>query len=247
MSNNLKFNIQSGSPPFNVDVVGSDISTQIYDSTGEKTISDIPNGIYTLKIIDSNGCVFEEQILVDPSITTTTTTSIPSGAIMVGNINEELLIFNSDATNINTLFTGYPDPDVITSYLWFKTYDGSPLNNQTTLQYTISSGNGGTNSEFEFISLSDQIHTEVVENIGGPSTTINGNIILKENFIETYFEFTYFKSSTTPDFYIEINSLPGQNTIFTDIKTKDDLNTTYGVYDPISNNEIIITYGLLPT
>lgn len=246
--NTVLFNIESGAPPFIVELIGSEIPKLTFNTIGEKQINNVPIGIYTLKITDSNDCEFEQQIYVDQSITTTTTTRVPENAIVVGNINDPLLIFNENATNINNIFNGYPDPNIVTSYLWFKTFTGEKLDEEISLDYTISSGSDPLNSEFIFNKLSDQVHAEVIENSFGPALTISGTLLLKKDFIETFFEFTYLKSSSDDDFYIDItSSLPGENLIYTGVPTKSDVGTTHGVYDPVQSDRIIITYGLLPT
>lgn len=245
--NSVLFNIESGSPPFIAELIGDEYFKKIFNSVGEKQIDNVPIGVYTLKITDSNDCVYEQQVYVDQSITTTTTTKIPDNAIVVGNINDPLLIFNEEATNINTIFTGYPDPDIVTLYLWFKTYSGEKINNELSLNYIISSADDLNGSKFVFNNLSDEIHAEVIENTFGPSTTINGTLLLKPDFIETYFQFIYLKSSSSDNFYINIEpTIPTSDFIYTGVPTKDDAGTNYGVHDPVLSNRIILSYDLLP-
>jgi hypothetical protein len=252
MSNILNFNITGGLAPYEVELVGSGIPKQTFDSSGYKSIADVPNGVYMLNITDSNLCVFEQEIFVDPFVTTTTTTQTPGNSIVIGNVQDSFLIFNPEGTNRNSEFTGFPDPNIVTLFLWFKTFDGVPLDEQVSFNYTINAPeiyeDGG--SLFIFNLLSDQIHAEVIESISGPTPNLTGTILLKPGFIETYFQYTYLKGAVDPDFFIDITSPAyayGTNLIYTGVPTRDDAGTTYGVFDPVEGNRIIITYSDSPT
>jgi hypothetical protein len=80
---------------------------------------------------------------------------------------------------------------------------------------------------FQFNSLSDQIHSEVQEDVSGPNDSIEGNIILKSGFIETYFEYIYYKGTINKRFEIEINSQT--NNLYPNSKTKVISGTNYGI------------------
>jgi hypothetical protein len=239
MSNLIKFNIINGVPPFEAELIGSSLPKQIFNSIGQHYFYNVLNGYYTLKITDANGCIYEQEIIVDPSISTTTTTIIPEESIIVGHAQDPLLIFNPVATNKNGDFTGYPDSDVVTLYLWFKTYNGKSLTKNVAISYNIETTGGTADSTFEFNSVSDEVHTEVQEDIIGPNDSIIGNIILKKGFIESYFEYTYYRGSTNKRYQIELKS--GLDDFYPNSETSDEAGTDYGI-SIIDTNEIIFNY-----
>lgn len=237
--NEINFTIVDGEPPFEVELLGSNLPKQIVNTIGQHTIQNVPNGVYNLRITDSNDCVYEENIIVNPSVTTTTTTVLPGNSIIAGLSQDPLGIFNTQSTNRDSSFTGYPDPNTITLYLWFKTLDGKKFNDVKTFDYSIDVSGLTGNSTFEFISLSDAINSEVQETTIGPTKPLNGSIILNNNFIETYFEFIYYKDNVNPRFQI---SLESPNQIFsTNTLTKFDENKQFGIID-INRFQIDFSY-----
>ena len=236
---NINFKIVSGTPPFEAELVNSFKPVQTFNNTGQYSFTDVPNGVYVLKITDANGCLYEKELIVNPNITTTTTTQIPGDSIIVGHAQDPLLIFNPVATNKNSDFSGYPDPDVVTLYFWFKTFNGEPLSNDKFLTYKINVTNETGDSEFEFNKLSDQVHAEVQEDTSGPSDSIFGNIVLNAGFIETYFEYTYYRGSTDKRYQIDIQS-PLEE-LYPNLETKADAGTTYGITS-INEGRIILNY-----
>lgn len=239
MSNQINFNIISGVSPFKAELIGSLKPDQTFITTGEYSFNDVDNGVYILKISDANGCMFEKEIIVDPSITTTTTTKMPEDMIVIGQAQDPLLVFNPIATNKNGDYVGYPDSDIVTLYLWFKTLNGEPLDSPQTFSYSIEVSGDTGDSTFKFNTLSDQIHAEVQENITGPNDSILGDIIFRKGFIETFFEYTYYRGSTNKRYDINIQS--PVNKVYPNLKTKDEAGTTFGISN-ISSNEIILNY-----
>jgi len=235
---NINFNIIDGIPPFEVELIGSTIPKIIYNNAGAYSIDGIDNGVYILKIIDANECIYEKEIIVDPSVTTTTTTKIPGKSIVIGHTQDPILIFNPNGTNRNSEYNGYPDSDIVTLYLWFKTYNGKPLDNNILLNYEIISSDQNINSTFEFNSVTDEIHCEVIENTSGINNVIDGNIILKNGFIESAFKYTYNKT-INKRFEIEIQS--SLDNIYPNLQTKLDAETTYGITS-INSGGIILNY-----
>jgi len=227
----IKYTIVSGVAPFTAELTPSLIPVNVHDAIGAYEFDDVPNGFYTLIITDSNGCSFQQELTVDPLVTTTTTTQTPTSSIVIGNTQDENLIFNVNGTNINNHYCGYPNQNISTLYLWLKTLDNAPLTSQKVVNYSINSINvcgccsctcccscsccscGCCSSccscnitTFKFNSLSDEIHTNIVENVVGPSPSIGGQLILKPGFIETYFQYTYDKNPSMSDFQINLNS-----------------------------------------
>jgi hypothetical protein len=228
----VKYTIVNGGVPFKVELIPSSIPANMHNSVGQFEFLNVPNGSYVLTITDGNECVFEEQITVDPSVTTTTTTQIPSNSIVVGQTNDTNVIFNEDGTNRDSHYSGYPDVNTSTIYLWFKTYDGFPITNQKTLQYSLIGDSGTT---FSFNSLSDEIHCEVIENINN-APSISGNIILKSGFIETYFEYTYMKNPLIPDYTINLTTI--ENIFYNGLELTGGTNQ-YGITYNTNNNIIM--------
>jgi len=239
MANRIYFTIVDGAPPFEAELIGSSIPKKIFNSVGSYYIYNIENGVYTLKITDGNGCVFEKEVIVNPNVTTTTTTFIPDYSILIGNSQDPITIFNPNATNRNSQYIGYPDQDVVELYLWFKTLDGKPLESNKVLTYEISSTGGTALSTFKYDSVSDEIHTEVNRDVSGPATLISGNIILKPGFIESFFKYYYYRNGTNKEFNISIGS--NNNIIYPLFNTRFDENKTYGI-ESISKSVINFNY-----
>ena len=221
--NSVTFTIVNGDAPFTAELVGSGIAPEVYSSTGTYTIENVYNGVYKLVVTDSNGCLFEQDVTVDPSVTTTTTTKPPEVTITIGNAQDPMLIFNEVATNRNSSYGG----EVMSLYLWFKTKDGKALTSAIEYDYAINAETIIGTSQFTYVDVSDQIHMEVFEGVTGPLDSIYGSIVLKAGFYEGYFEYVYEKGSVSERFGIDI-SAPA-DTITIDIPTKSDAGTTYGV------------------
>jgi hypothetical protein len=235
----INFYIGSGAAPFVAELLGSDKPDQTLTTIGAYQFVDVENGVYTLRITDGNGCVDENEVIVDPFVTTTTTTVIPGSSIVVGHTQDPVTIFNPDATNRNSEYEGFPDPDVVVLYLWFKTLDGTPLNALKQFDYTFSvTGISGT-SQFTFTSVSDEIHCEVQESATGPTEPLTGTIILKENFIESYFEYVYYRGSTDKRYKIELVS--AQEIFDPLMVTRDDDSKLYGIGD-VDRNQVKLYY-----
>jgi hypothetical protein len=199
----VSYNILGGAAPFTAELTPSLIPVNTHMTTGTFEFVDVPNGSYTLIIKDSNDCIFEQQITVDPLVTTTTTTALQGSSIVIGNTQDESLIFNVNGTNRDAHYEGFPNPNTSIIYLWLKTLDGSPLTYNRVVNYTFTANSGST---FKFNSLSDEIHVDVIQSVVGPATAINGQLYLKAGFIETYFEYVYNKNTVTPNFQIDLNS-----------------------------------------
>ena len=239
MSNTINFNIVSGAEPFEVELIGSLIPKTGYFTTGNKQINNVPNGIYTLKITDSNGCEYQEEVVVDPNYIPTTTTTLAPNSIIIGHTQSNILIFNPDGTNINGKPVGNPDSDVVKLYLWFKTNDGKPLENNKYFSYNISADNLTGGTEFQYSNISDEIHCEVTQEVFGKNLEIYGNLRFRPGFIETYFSYIYYKGSVSDDYTIEIASI--KNDIYTNLNTRNDDNVQYGI-DVIENDYITLKY-----
>ncbi len=203
----VKYTIVGGVAPFTAKLIPSSLPSNIHYSTGTYQFDNVSNGICVLNIVDSNGCEFEQELNVNPSITTTTTTLPPGDSIVVGNTDDINLIFDTDGTNRDSRYEGYPVATQATLYVWLKTYDGKPLAAQKTINYTINSTVSGSTSTFKFLGVSDEIHTEVIQSNAGPNNLIAGQIILKPDFIETYFKYSYYIDTAKPDFKIELNAV----------------------------------------
>jgi hypothetical protein len=247
----VTYNIASGQAPFTAQLLPSTTLINEHATTGTFYFENVPNGVYTLRITDANLCVYEKEMTVDPFVTTTTTTVLLGNSIVVGNAQDTLLIFNPDATNRNSGYSGYPDPDIVTLYLWLKTFDGKPLTSEigfsynfkgtttTTTTTTTTSTTTGWGPSFDFLGLSDEIHTEINETASGPAQNISGTLSLKTGFIETYFKYAYLKGSN-PEFTIDITSLSGDK-IYTNIPTKYDDGVNFGV-DTLERDRITFLF-----
>jgi len=216
------YTIVGGIAPFIAELIPSLIPQNIHLYAGTYEFNDVPNGGYTIIVTDSNGCVYQQEITVDPLVTTTTTTIAPGDSIIVGNTQDESLIFNVNGTNRDAHYEGYPNPDTSTLFLWLKTFNGQPLVNEKVINYSITS----SGSTFIFNALSDEIHSDVVQNVAGPATVINGQIYLKSGFIETYFQYTYQKNISIPNYQIDLNS--NGEWLYIDIPITSGINI-YGV------------------
>jgi len=199
----VRYTIVSGAAPFVAEITPSLVPDNLHVAVGTYEFNDVPNGGYALIITDSNGCVFEQEITVDPFVTTTTTTAPPGNSIVVGNTQDESLIFNINGTNRDSHYEGYPNPTTMTLYLWLKTLNGAPLTAQRVLNYSFVATSAST---FTFNTLSDQVHAEVIPSTYGPATAINGQLILKAGFIETFFQYSYVKNPAIPNYQIDLNS-----------------------------------------
>lgn len=219
----VKYNIVNGAGPFIAELTPSLIPENIHITTGTYEFQNVPNGGYTLIITDSNGCAFEQEITVDPLVTTTTTTLAPGNSIVVGNAQDESLIFNVNGTNRDSHYDGYPNPNTSILYMWLKTLDGAPLTTEKILNYTITADSGST---FIFNAFSDEIHTNIIQNSTGPATSISGQLYLKSGFIETYFQYTYTKNPVNPNFQIDLDS--STNWLYTGIPLTGGTNI-YGI------------------
>jgi hypothetical protein len=221
-----------------VELAPSIIPVNIHKSGGTYSFSNVDNGDYTLIVTDSNECVFEVQITVNPFITTTTTTIVLNDLIIVGQAQDILLTFDPAGTNRNNHYFGDNPTDTnITLYLWFKTLNGEPLISSKTLSYSINATMSGE-SKFTYLDVSDQIHTEVTESIIGPASTIYGNITLKSGFIESYFKYKYDKDLIIPDFQINLSSY--SDWLSNNIPLTGGTNI-YGVTS-IDNNDVIMKF-----
>jgi hypothetical protein len=234
---NIRYNIVNGIAPFNVELVGSTLLPQIIINIGVHYLYNVPNGSYVLKITDSDGCVFEKNIVVDPTITTTTTTVLGS-SIIVGNTISEVTVFYSNSTNRDFKYNGYPDSNIVDLYLWFKTADGKALNENIAFNYLITNKTLTLDSEFKFDFISDQIHMNVFEDTIGRSSTISGQIVLLPGFIESLFKYTFYKI-TDEGFKIELIST--SNIFNTEIPTRFDDNVNYGI-ETLSSDEILLIF-----
>lgn len=230
----VSYNIVSGVLPVVAQLSGSTVPDQIINTYGVHVFTDVAWGIYTLILTDANGCRFEKVITVNPAVTTTTTTIIPGTSIVIGNTQDPITIFNPAATNRTSGYDGYPDPDVVSLYLWFKTLDGTPLASDKTLTYTIQGRTSIYASTFEFVELSDQIHAEVFETSFGPISPLQGSIVLKAGFIETFFNYIYYKNIDSL-FTIDIGSVTN------DIYTNLSLTSNQGIQE-LSSDRILMQY-----
>jgi hypothetical protein len=227
------YTIVSGAAPFVAELTPSFIPNNFHDVPGTYEFDDVPNGGYSVIVTDSNGCQFEQQITVDPFSTTTTTTVLPGSAIVIGNTQDQSLIFNVQGTNRSTHYSGYPNPTTSSLYMWLKTNDGAPLTIQRVVNYSIQASG---NSTFVFDSVSDEIHTGVVQGASGPATQITGQLVLHPGFIETYFKYIYVQDPFLPNFEINLSSTG--NWLNPDIPLVDVVNI-YGVTYVDNDNAIM--------
>jgi hypothetical protein len=211
MAATIFYTVTNGAMPVTVELTPSFIPANVHTETGTYSFINVEDGEYTLIFTDSNGCVYEKEIIVNPFVTTTTTTVVPGDRMIVGQSQDTLLIFNEDATNRSEHYFGDTPVDTnIILYLWFKTLNGEPLTSNKTVLYSITAINPVTgvtgSSQFTYLDVSDQIHAEVIESMSGPSKTIAGTISFQAGFIETYFKYRYQKDLVIPDYQIDLNA-----------------------------------------
>jgi len=231
----IYYTITSGAAPFEAILVPSAIPPNNHNSVGTYFFSDVPNGVYLLVITDTNNCTFQQKIIVDPLVSNI---DVREDSIVIGNTDDIYLIFDINATNRIEHYSGYPDENLVELYLWFKTYDGKPLTTNKAIIYSISSNNITNNNRFTFNCLSDEVHVEINEITSGSSPLINGDLLLKEGFIETFFKYTYVKDPIAPDFTINIQSSDGS--------ISNQISLVAGVYiygmNYIDTNNAIMNY-----
>ncbi|GAH10025.1 unnamed protein product, partial [marine sediment metagenome] len=69
---------------------------------------------------------------------------------------------------------------------------------------------------------------------------LQGSIVLKSGFIETFFNYIYYKSPTLPVFEVRISGT--NNNIYTDLSTKFADGKAYGIIT-INDNNIVMQYS----
>lgn len=200
MAGTITYTIAGGQAPYTVEL--NPYSSVTQTTAGTFSFPNVPDGEYTLTVIDSNNCEFEKVLVVSPTApTTTTTTAPPPSSLIVGNTNETSLIFINNTTNRNSHYTT-SDGQVATLYLWFRTTNGAPLTTTEVIDYSFETDN----SELQFIALSDEIHAEIAELIDGPAELISGQIVLKPGFIETFVNYTFTQDGSEQEFEINLQS-----------------------------------------
>ncbi len=232
----ISYKITSGEAPFTAELTPSIIPIAIHDVVGTYEFNDVPNGNYTLIIVDSNGCVFMSEIVVDPLAIPPVIIDTPTGdAMIIGQTQDETQIFENNTTNRDDSYIGYPDSNIVTLYLWFKTSNGEPITSNKIINYRFDAS--GTTS-FIYDSLSDEIHTQVIETISGPSNVMSGQITFSVGFIETFFKYTYIKDVLAPNYKLELYS--SGNWLYPNIETTNTINQ-YGV-EYIDNDNAIMKF-----
>lgn len=236
MSGRIHYNIVNGQPPFLVNLIPSIIPTVTHSETGEYFIDDVPNGDYVLTINDSNECQNDFNIVVNPNIITTTTTTTGGEYIIVGQTIDETLIFNTGATNVSDEYVGYPNENIVHVYLWFKTYDGSPLENSKIINLQINSVGGST---FQYLGMSDEINTELINVVTLTDTTIlSVDVLLKEGFIETFFKYEFNKNINDSEYDIILSINDSSFFKLLPITVNNEYGFTF-----VDNNEIRLLFG----
>lgn len=234
----ISYNIISGAAPFIAKLTPSSIPENQHLTTGTFSFLNVPNGGYTLIISDSNGCTFQQELTLNGTDFTILPPVYNGSLIIVGNTNDENLIFDVNGTNRDAHYEGYPNPNTSTLYLWLKTLDGKPLTTPKTINYRFSLEDGSSATKFTFIDLSDWVHTSIVQSIVGPAGNINGILTLGAGFIETFFRYTYLKDPSAPEYNLELFSTG--TWLYTDIPKTDGTNP-YGV-GYIDNDNVIMTF-----
>jgi hypothetical protein len=234
----IEYTINNGTPPFTVALAPSNIPSNIHNEVGSYVFNDVANGEYNIIFTDANGCEYTKELIVDPTVEDPIIEEIAGNSIVIGQAQDEELIFDVDSTNRAIGYTGYPEGNEVTIYLWFKTLDGKPLEVNRVLNYTINCTSGDGDAIFNFIKLSDQIHAEVLEIVGGPSNQIKGQIVLKRRFIESFFQYTFNMYVTNPRYEININ-VDG-DWINYEIPLIDDINI-YGV-TYVDNKNVVLNF-----
>ena len=171
---------------------------------GTYQFNNVPNDTYLLSVNDANECMYEQTLTVNPLVTTTTTTLLPDDALIVGNAQDQILIFDPSVTNTDNPFVGNPDPNTIPLYLWFQTKNGKPLTTSKQISYTILSGVIGT--EFTYTGVSDDVYATVVQTSAGPTSNLTGKITFGVGFIETYFAYTFKKLFSPANYGISLTA-----------------------------------------
>lgn len=225
----IKYTIASGNPPFIAQLIPSVVPNNLHSTTGTFEFNNVPNGYYSLIITDSNECSYTEELLLNPSITTTTTTEPFTNSLIVGNTDANTYIFDVDKTNRNTKY------DVTELYVWFKTLDGKPLTSEKIITYSFNSLDTST---FNFLELSDEVHATITEVVNGPATIINGQIKFSVGFIEAYFKYQYNYASLISSFRLNLTS--GSDWLSSNIPLID-VNNQYGVTF-VNNKNIIMDF-----
>lgn len=233
---NIIYTIESGAAPYTASLIPEIVEPITHEIEGTYQFSDIPNGTYQLIITDSNECTYSAWIIVNPNVSTTTTTSAPnSDSIVIGNSQDVILIYDEDGTNRNAPYVGYPDENVVELYLWFKTFDGKPLNTNKVLNFNIVST---INSIINFNELSNEINSELINIDNEIPNILEGELLLKKDFIETYIKYTFYKTDINNDLNITINGSSGD--IYSNLELIDETNS-YGIIS-INNAEVIMNY-----
>lgn len=75
MAYNITYTVTKGVPPVFVEIIGYAVAPNIHSTVpSQDTFENIPYGDYTLRFTDSMGCIETEELELNPSTTTTTTT-----------------------------------------------------------------------------------------------------------------------------------------------------------------------------
>jgi hypothetical protein len=222
----VEYTINSGNSPFTVALTPSLIPVNTHENVGTYSFTEVPDGEYMLIITDSNSCEYQKELIINSANPVIDPTIMMGDSIVVGQSQDEELIFNEAGTNRNNGYTGYPDSDIVPLYLWFKTLDGKALTEERILDYEISGTTNGVT--FTYNMLSDQINAEVTNASENGLNTISGNIRLKVGFIETFFKNTMSMISSNPTFVINLTN-DNNGWFNTDIDTTVISGNQYGV------------------
>jgi hypothetical protein len=207
----VQYKIVGGAPDYTATLTPGNIPPKTHTNAGTYSFTNVPDGTYTLTIVDANYCTFSTVIVVNPLVTTTTTTELPSQLITVGQAQDPILIFNKQGTNINTPYVGYPDPNNVLLYLWFQTSDGKPTTTQSIINFQFTANPISNGNRFVYAGVSDEIHTLVTIPYTPPTSPIlAGTITLKTGFIESFVAYN-FKKGTNPsqtDYDVTLSTSP---------------------------------------
>ena len=238
MNYTFKFKIIAGELPITVELLNSSKEAFIVYGYGEYMFENVPEGLYTLHITDANNCVYERSVHIDGF--TTTEIYIPNSAIIFGNTNDRLTIFDENVTNRNSVYSGFPDLNIVDLYFWFKTKDKKPLNEIQTFHFDIRSYDiSMINNQLTFISINDEINMELTNKVQNINK-ISGDIILKENFIEGFIWYNFNKTSS-PDSRFQIDANTTNLFFDTSIPTRISAGTTYGI-ETITSTSILMNF-----
>ena len=240
MNYNFKFKILSGELPMTIELLNSSKEPYIVYSYGEYLFENVPEGEYTLKVTDANNCIFERPVEIDGH--TTTEISIPDNAIIFGNADDRLTIFNENATNRNSVYVGFPDMNIVDLYFWFKTKNGKPLNDIQTFHFDIRSTDPvNINNIIDYISTNDEINMEITNKVETVNK-ISGDIILKYSFIEGFLWYRFNKVfSSDSRFQVHVNAITPNIFFDTSIPTRTDEGKTYGI-ETITHTDILMNF-----